>query len=87
MAQAESYVNMTSRKNWSDAYAGLNDDIKRLLSETVSNLAAIYGIQYNMSGFTSRVEAEDMINILFARSNINIEFLKDDRSVKFMESA
>ena len=84
VAQAESFVNVISKNNWSDAYAALNADVKRFLSETVSNLSAIYGIQYNMFGYSSRIEAENMINLLWAKLQQNVEFLKDDRTVKFM---
>src|SRR3990167_8903586 len=64
MTQAESVINTLTRYNWSDAYATLNADVKGILKEAASNLAAIYVIQYDMSGFASRVHAEDSINIL-----------------------
>ena len=64
MTQVESFINVVTRKNWSDAYSTLNVDVKGILKEVASNLAAIYVIQYDMSGYTSRVAAEDSINIL-----------------------
>jgi len=64
MAQAESEINCITRYNWSDNYAALNSDVKAILKEAASNLAAIYVIQFDMSGFTSRTEAENMINVL-----------------------
>lgn len=86
-AESESYINCICRYNFSDAYAGLNADIKKILTEASSNIVAIYGIQYNMAGFTSRVEAEDMINILWARFNQCIKILSDQKSVTFMKGA
>ena len=64
MFQAESYINSVCRYNFSDNYSTLNDDTKGILQEAATAIAAIYVIQYDMSGFTSRIEAEDMINIL-----------------------
>ena len=87
MTQAESYINVMTRKNWSDAYSSLNVDVKGLLKLAASNLAAIYVIQYDMSGFSSRTEAEDMINILWDGANSAINLLKDQKSVAFMEEA
>jgi len=64
VAEAESEINSVTRYNWSDNYAGLSADVKSILKSAASNLAAIYVITYDMSGFTSRTEAEDMINVL-----------------------
>ena len=87
MTQAESYINVTTGYNWSDAYAGLDVDVKGILKEAASNLAAIYVIQYDMSGFTSRIEAEDMINVLFARFVQCMDILTDLGTEKFMRDA
>jgi len=48
--------------NFSDNYATLNSDVKKILNEYVARYTAICGIAYNMAGFTTRIEAEDMIN-------------------------
>ena len=63
-SQVESYINSATRYNWSDDYAGLNADVKGILTLIESNLVAAYIISFNMSGFTSRQEAEDMITLL-----------------------
>lgn len=86
-AQSESYINTLCRYNFSDNYGTLNEDVKMLLSEASSNLVAIYGIMYNMSGYTSRIEAEDMVNLLWARFQQCIDLLKDQKSVTFIEGA
>ncbi|MCK5614910.1 hypothetical protein KAR91_74295 [Candidatus Pacearchaeota archaeon] len=64
IAQAESEINALTRVNWSDEYAGLNADVKAVLKEAASNLAAMYIISYDMSGFTSRLEATTMLDLL-----------------------
>jgi hypothetical protein len=86
-AEAESFINILCRYNFSDNYAALNADVKKILTECCSNLVAIYGISYNMNPFTTRMEAENMINILWARFQQNIELLKDSGSVTYMKGA
>ena len=87
MAQAESTINVMTRKNWSDLYSGLNADVKSILKETASNLAAIYVINYDMGGYTSRTEAEDMINVLRDIALRNISILRDLKQQDFMNGA
>ena len=85
--EAESFLCALSRYNWIDNYAIINADVKKFLDEAVSNLAAIYAIQHDMSGYTSRIEAEDMINILWARFNQCIKLLEDQNVVTYMKGA
>jgi len=85
--QAESLINAVCRFNFSDAYAGLNADVKGLLKEVASDIAAIYVIQYDMSGFTSRTEAEDMINVLRDAALRGLSILKDKKVQTFVEGA
>ncbi|NHZ84428.1 MAG: hypothetical protein GWP19_00930 [Planctomycetia bacterium] len=87
MTQAEAEINVATRYNWSDAYSGLNVDVKGILKEATSNLAAIYVIQFDMSGFTSRGEAESMITILRDGYLRNIQFLRDIKSQTFTNGA
>lgn len=86
-SEAESYINVLTGYNFSDNYATLNADVKKILTEACSNLTAIYGISYNMAGFTSRIEAETMLNILWARFSSCINVLLDDNKVEFMKGA
>ena len=87
MTQAESYINVATGFNWSDNYSALNVDVKGILKEAASNLAAIYVIQFDMSVFTSRIEAEDMINVLFARFVQCMDILTNIGTEKFMRGA
>ena len=45
MTEAEAFINVATRKNFSDAFSALNTDVKGALKEIASNLAAIYVIQ------------------------------------------
>lgn len=85
--QVESLINVMTRYNWSDAYSGLNADVRGVLSEVASNLIAIYIIMFNMSGFTSRTEAEDMINVLRDGALRGLSILRDKKAQTFMQEA
>ena len=87
MTQVESEINAICRYNFSDKYAALNVDVKGLLKEAASNLAAIYVIQYDMSGFTSRIEAEDMINVLRDGALRCLSILRDKKTQDFITGA
>lgn len=84
VAQAESVINSMCRYNFSDNYATLNADTKQILKEVASNLAAIYVIMYDMSGFTSRIEAEDMINVLRDAALRGLSILRDKKVQDFI---
>ena len=67
ISQAESFINILTGHNWSDVYSTLNNDLKFILKEASSNLAAIYVLQYDTSGVTRQREVENRINILWRR--------------------
>lgn len=87
MTQVESMINTVCRFNFSDAYSGLNADVKGLLKEAASNFAAIYVIIYDMSGYTTRIEAEDMINVLRDAGLRALALLRDKKASDFMRNA
>ena len=80
----ESVINATCRYNFSDDYAALNVDVKGILRDVASNLAAIYVIMYDMSGFASRIEAEDMINVLRDAALRGLSILRDKKVQDFI---
>ena len=84
MTQAESFINVATTYNWSDAYSGLNADVKGILKEIASNLAAMYVIQFDMSGFTSRVEAETMLDVLNDEYQRALSLLRDIKKRDFV---
>ena len=87
MTQVESYNNSFCRYNFSDNYSTLNADVKGLLKEVASNLAAIYVIEYDFSGFTSRLEAESMIRTLHRRAGEGLAILRDKKTQEYMKNA
>ena len=87
MTEVESSINTLTRFNWSDVYSGLDVDVKGILKEVASSLAAIYVIQYDMSGYTSRIEAEDMINVLRDAALRGMSLLRDKKAQTFIKGA
>lgn len=61
--QAESYLNNLLDYDLVTNWATLVANMKIILTEFVARMIAVQGIAFNMAGYTSRVEAEDMINI------------------------
>ena len=87
MTQVESFINCVTRFNWSDNYDSLNVDVKGILKMVASDLAAIYVIQYDMSGFASRIAAEDQINVLRDSAVRGLGLLRLKETRDFMEGA
>ncbi len=87
VSQAESRINAECHYNFSDTYAGLNADVKGILKEAASNLAATYVISYDMSGFTSRAEAQSMIDVLMFHYNGCIKLLQQQITKDFIIAA
>ena len=92
LLQAESFVNGISRHNWSDNWGALNADVKYIITQITASLVAIEAIKYNMkgeagTGFSTLIEAEDMINVLWAVTSLNINLLRDQKVVDFMKNA
>ena len=85
--QAESIINVICRKVFAStvaAFAALPASTRYILSAATSDLAAIFAIEYSMAGFTSRVEAEDMINILRDDFLRNVAILRDKKNQDFL---
>jgi len=85
--EAESLINAMTRINYSDSYAALNADSKHILSEVASSLAAISCVKYDMAGYTSRIEAEDTINVLRDAALRGLSLLRDKKTTTFIDGA
>lgn len=86
IAEAESYINVETGVNYSDTYAGLNADKKAILQEAASNLAACYVINYDLSGWDSKIQAQTMLDYLTDRADKCIKLLRDKNSSGFVSS-
>lgn len=84
LEESEAFINLTSRYDYTANWTSLDTNTKKALAEASANLAGIYLIEYDMSGYTSRIEAEDMINILWARFLQIIDEIKDQKAVTYL---
>lgn len=89
VVDCEAIINCMTRYDWvaADTAATLDSSVRGILVDTAACLAAIEGISWDMSGYTSRVEAEDMINVLRDRALLNMSILRDKKVQEFMINA
>lgn len=85
--QAEAYIDACTRYKWGDYFSGADVETREILRNVVSDLAAMYAIQYDMSGYTSRLEAQTMLDVLRDRVNQVIDLLKDKLHSNFLNGA
>jgi len=83
---AEATVNSMTRHDWSaqDAGTAITSTIREILCMAGGSLAANVGIAWDMSGYTTRTEAEDLININRDRFLMCISALRDIQLQTFM---
>ena len=88
--QAESAINDKARKVFAadiTAFTALPNTTKKLLTEAASNLAAIYAINYDISGFTTIEEAIIMMTTLRDNFMRAIGTLTDIDNQKFLTTS
>ncbi len=82
VAQAEGFLSGLMQDDVAAGFAGYDTVTKQILSEWASRYAAMQLIAFNMSGYTSRVEAEDMLNIHIFRMDLIERQLLQGRVLK-----
>ena len=83
----ENVINVLCRKIFAvdaAAFTALSVSTKYVLTDAAACLCAIYVIQYDLSGFTTRIEAEDMINILRDAFLRDVSLLRDKKTQDFL---
>lgn len=87
--EVEASINAQTRTNWSDLVtAGLNADVQGVLTECSACMCAQMAIMYDMSGFSSLLEAQTMLDVLDNRYKAALKTLKEDKEVRrFVETA
>ena len=83
--QAEGFINVSTKKNWNNVYSTLDADKKYILEDTAACLAGMDCINWDMSGYTSRTEAETMLDYLRDRIGRNIGMLNKDQARTALE--
>ena len=85
VAQAESLINARTRVNWHDIYGTLDADTKQILAEVAASIAGSKGISYDMSGYSSRAEAETMLDLNNNVINRGLQILKEQAVKDFIK--
>lgn len=81
--QAEGLISQISRYDWVANYGTIETNFKPFLEEICSKLAAIDLVKFDMSGYSTLQEAEDMINILRDAALRGLSLLRDQKGVTF----
>lgn len=77
---AEGYIIGITRRDWVDSYATVDAGTKALLSDVCSSIIAKNIISYDMSGYSTRSEAETMLDVNDDAVKSGISALKDFKS-------
>ena len=83
--QAEATLSTITRKDWVADYAAVTANFKGVLSDVVSDMIAMRIISYDMAGYTSRTEAETMLDVLRDNITRNIEVLREQKHQEVMD--
>jgi len=83
--QAEAFISSNTRYDWVTNYASLDANNKKILEEAASSLAAMYCINYDLSGYTSRIEAETMLDVLRDTVMRCLSLLRDKKTEEFIK--
>lgn len=83
--QAEAKLATMTRKDWVADYATVTANFKGILSDTVSAMVAMKIICWDPSGYTSRTEAETLLDVLKDDITTNIAVLKDEKNKEVMD--
>ena len=81
---AEAYLSSLLKYDIVSNWGSLNTTYRKLLSEWAARFAAIGMISYNINSYTDRIEAEDMINIHYARMQEIIKILSREDIQDFL---
>ena len=84
MTQAESTINVICGYNFSDNYSTLNADVRGILKDVASSMAATYVIMYDLGGYPSRYHAETLLDVLNNAINRGLSLLRDKIAVDFI---
>lgn len=83
--EAEATTSAMSRYDWVTNFATANANTKLILSDVASSLGAINLINYDMSGYTSRSEAETMLDVLRDNAMRGLSLIRDQKVVTLIK--
>lgn len=82
--EVEALINSETRYDWVANYASVGTNFQHALSAASSAMIANFIINYDMSGFTSRTEAQTMLDVnsdIYTRA---LGYLKDKENQEVM---
>lgn len=85
--QAESFINVSTRINYSDTYSTLNTDVKRILEDAASSHAAMAIINYDMGSYNTLAEAQTMLDLNYTRLKDAMRLLDEKKHTNFIDDA
>ena len=77
---AEGRIVAETRRDWVDSFSSVDTGTKALLSDVCSSLIAIQMINFDMSGYTSRAEAQTMLDVNDNTAQRGLKVLRDFKS-------
>jgi hypothetical protein len=84
--QAEALIQATTRIDYLSTYSTLSANKKQILNQVTSDIAGMYIINWDMSGYTSRLEAQTMLDILNNSSQRGLKLLEEDKTKNFVNT-
>ncbi len=82
--QAEGSINAITRRDWVALSGSTAANFRGILDDTASDMIAMKIINFDMSGFTSRQEAQTMLDVLRDNITRNLDALKDEKNKEKM---
>lgn len=79
--QAEGDLIADTRVNWVDIYGTMNTDFKQIVEGACAAKAAIRAVKFDPSGYTSRSEANFIVNMNWAEYKDAVRVLSDDKTI------
>lgn len=76
---AQATVQAEARENYIDTYATLDADVKTVVADAATSIMAAQAVKFDMSGYTSRGEAQDIINVELDNAQKQMRRLKDKK--------
>lgn len=82
--QIEATINTLTRKDWIATSAAIKATFLSVLDDLESDMIAMRIIAYDMGGYTSRAEAQTILNVISQNIDRNLAALKDWRNKEKM---
>lgn len=84
--EAEGFLSAQSRYDWVANYASVSAIGKTMLEDACASKAAIDVLKDDMGVYTSRTEAQTMIDVLWSKIVEIVNLLRDDKFKQFVIS-